>query len=64
MPTYVYQCPGCGEIVDKLRPMKDMDEPISCPRCGMLLERKQHVSYWAFKKRWIPTKDGWLRGDM
>jgi len=34
MPLYEYVCADCGERFDALRPMRDADAPIDCPRCG------------------------------
>jgi len=34
MPIYEYECPGCGERFARLRPMREMDQPVSCPKCG------------------------------
>ena len=64
MPTYVYRCTECGEEWTELRRMEEREEPIYCPQCETKCKRTQHSSNWAFKKRWIPTKDGWHRGDM
>ncbi len=33
MPLYEYVCTDCGEEFDALRPMRDADAPIACPRC-------------------------------
>ena len=34
MPIYVYQCPGCGEIFDKLMRFSEADQVPVCPHCG------------------------------
>jgi putative FmdB family regulatory protein len=34
VPIYEYECPKCGERFSRLRPMREMEEPAACPRCG------------------------------
>lgn len=34
MPIYEYRCPECGEQFSRLRPMRELEEPARCPRCG------------------------------
>lgn len=34
MPIYEYKCNECRKIFDKIRPMKEVSEPIKCPDCG------------------------------
>lgn len=34
MPLYEYVCADCEERFEALRPMRDADAPIACPRCG------------------------------
>jgi putative FmdB family regulatory protein len=34
MPIYEYECPECAERFSRLRPMRELDEPSRCPRCG------------------------------
>ncbi len=34
MPIYEYECPACGERFSRLRPMREVDEPSRCPKCG------------------------------
>lgn len=33
MPTYDYDCPGCGGF-DALRALSERNEPAACPDCG------------------------------
>lgn len=34
MPVYEFACEKCGEVVEKLRPMKDSGKAEKCPECG------------------------------
>lgn len=34
MPFYGYACNACGHTFDKLRPMDERNDPVSCPECG------------------------------
>lgn len=34
MPFYLYRCDACERIFDKVRTMKDRNEPAECPKCG------------------------------
>ena len=34
MPIYEYQCPGCGQIFDKLMRFSEADQVPVCPHCG------------------------------
>lgn len=34
MPLYSYKCETCG-VFEVMRPMKDYDQPISCPTCSV-----------------------------
>ncbi|MDA7085175.1 zinc ribbon domain-containing protein [Pseudomonas sp. SA3-5] len=38
MPTYEYDCAGCGDFT-QLRPMADRDQPCACPYCGSQSQR-------------------------
>lgn len=38
MPTYGYQCPGCGHEFDKFQKITD-DTRAKCPKCGKRAER-------------------------
>lgn len=38
MPTYDYECAGCGGF-DALRPLSQRDEPAACPECGAAAPR-------------------------
>jgi putative FmdB family regulatory protein len=38
MPTYDYECAGCGGF-DALRSVSRRDEPAACPRCGAAAPR-------------------------
>jgi putative FmdB family regulatory protein len=33
MPIYEYRCEICRETFERLRPMREADEPTTCPRC-------------------------------
>ncbi len=33
MPLYEYHCRKCDLSFEKLRSMKDADEPVDCPKC-------------------------------
>lgn len=69
MPIYVYRCSTCGRVAEKLRKMADIDTPLFCSECEQTADTKPMkripaASNYAFKKGWIPTSDGWVRGDM
>jgi len=70
MPIYVYQCLECGGRFEKLRRMAHMDKEWCCPECEFVgdgefpMRRIPAPSNFAFKKGWIPTNEGWQRGDM
>lgn len=64
MPIYVYVCPVCANVIEKLRKMADMDRIVVCPECGGDCRRKPTAPDIIWRKRWIPTKQGWVRGDM
>lgn len=37
MPIYEYECPVCGAREERVRPIADMDAPVSCvnnPECN------------------------------
>lgn len=34
MPIYEYQCPGCGQVFDKLMSFSEADKIPVCPHCG------------------------------
>jgi putative FmdB family regulatory protein len=40
MPTYTYRCLACGCDTDVLRPMANLDDPLSCADCGRPLARR------------------------
>ena len=64
MPTYVYVCPE-GHQVELRRPIAKRDEEAACPECGAVMVRKLYTEVGMhFPARWIPTKQGWQRGDM
>ncbi len=33
MPIYEYVCLDCGEKTEVMRPIKDADAPLACPKC-------------------------------
>ncbi|MBZ2183809.1 MAG: zinc ribbon domain-containing protein [Bryobacter sp.] len=41
MPIYEYRCEKCGSGFEKLRPMREAEEPAECPRCGYVVTKKQ-----------------------
>ncbi len=41
MPVYEYKCLACEKIFDTLRRMDEMDQKISCPRCGSNETKRQ-----------------------
>ncbi len=41
MPIYEYRCEKCGNAFEKLRPMREAEEPTDCPRCGQIIAKKQ-----------------------
>lgn len=38
MPTYEYECPGCGEKFEVERKISD-ESPVVCPECGAVAQR-------------------------
>lgn len=38
---YEYRCTNCGSDFEKLRPMREAEEPAECPRCGFVVAQKQ-----------------------
>lgn len=46
MPVYEYLCQACGKRFEALRPMSQLDAPISCPRCAAP-EARRTVSVFA-----------------
>ena len=40
MPIYEYLCEGCGERFSRLRPIREMDQPARCPKCGAETARR------------------------
>ena len=39
MPTYEYQCSGCSNVQEELRPYEKRDEAVSCEECGKDMAR-------------------------
>jgi putative FmdB family regulatory protein len=39
MPTYVYECPSCGKVFEKVHAMSEEPE-VLCPDCGAKALRK------------------------
>jgi len=39
MPTYVYCCQACSDIVDELRPIDRRNDPMPCAKCGTMMTR-------------------------
>jgi len=42
MPIYPFRCLKCGHKQDELLPIKDMNKPEPCPKCG---SRKRQRDY-------------------
>jgi len=65
VPIYVYVCEDCERLVELRRLIVERDEKAPCPFCSAPMKRKLYndVGYH-FWSRWIPTKQGWVRGDM
>lgn len=40
MPVYEYVCDDCDEVVERLLPMSDADDPGPCPACEADLRRR------------------------
>jgi len=47
MPLYEYRCADCQACFEALRPMRESDSPISCPRCASLSARRQISTFAA-----------------
>jgi len=45
MPIYEYECAECGERFSRLRPMREVDQPSRCPRCGAEQTRRVLSSF-------------------
>lgn len=65
MPVYEYRCEGCDEMVDRLLPHDEADQPGRCPLCGGELRRRFSrvaVRYegWGFNStdRLVPDRPG------
>ena len=41
MPIYEYRCKECGTAFEKIRPMREAEEPTDCPRCGRVVAKKE-----------------------
>ena len=33
MPIYEYRCEKCGITFERLRKLREADQPVACPRC-------------------------------
>ena len=62
MPTYVYGCTKCNRTDVKLRPIADMEIPVMCPDCGVVMERMLTAVDFQRGKGWAngmpPEKPG------
>jgi putative FmdB family regulatory protein len=47
MPLYEYQCCKCGHTFEMLRPMKDADRGLKCPRCHSARVERQLSTFAA-----------------
>ena len=43
MPTYTYECPGCGDVRDIERKINDPEETYICTQCHCQFVRKWDV---------------------
>jgi putative FmdB family regulatory protein len=34
MPIYEYRCESCDTVTEKMRKVKEKDDPLECPECG------------------------------
>ncbi|MBM3762186.1 MAG: zinc ribbon domain-containing protein [Acidobacteria bacterium] len=41
MPIYEYRCESCHTAFEKLRPMREAEQPTDCPRCGNTVAKKE-----------------------
>lgn len=59
MPTYEYECNGCGYVFEKdgVR-IKDRHEPAPCPRC-----RKRDSKLLISRNTFNLTGTGWYQTD-
>jgi putative FmdB family regulatory protein len=59
MPNYVYKCPACGNIIEKIRPVDLRDLPVLCVShpCEMTMVRVQTAPAVHMKGK------GWPRGQ-
>lgn len=39
MPIYTYECPSCSARADEHRHIDKRNDPIHCPKCGVLMNR-------------------------
>lgn len=56
MPTYVYECPGCGQVFDVTHSIHD-DPEIDCDTCECTMRRKPQGAYAQFKGSGFYTTD-------
>jgi putative FmdB family regulatory protein len=47
MPIYEYHCRKCGFSFEKLRSMKDADDPVDCPKCKSTRVERQFSTFAA-----------------
>jgi putative FmdB family regulatory protein len=47
MPLYEYQCRKCGYSFEELRPMKDADKAMECPKCHSMKTERQFSTFAA-----------------
>lgn len=64
MPMYTFRCEDCGRVEDLLMPAAKRNEAHACPACGGRVVRVWSPAYFRFRKRYLPTMDGWKRSDM
>lgn len=41
MPIYEYRCEACHKPFEKLRPMRESEQPTDCPVCGNVVRKKE-----------------------
>lgn len=40
MPVYVYVCPKCGEVIERIKSLSEINSQETCPKCGEEMQRK------------------------
>lgn len=45
MPLYEYFCDRCDDVFESLRPLRESDLPVPCPKCGRDADRIMPTSF-------------------